>query len=1550
MQHEDEFSESSGIEIAVIGMAGRFPGANDIDAFWSNLRDGVESITAFSDDDLMARGVSSSQLDDPLYVKAVARLDGVDLFDASFFGYNPREAAEMDPQHRLFLETAWQALEDAGYDTSTYRDPIGVYGGCGVNTYLLLNLLSSGHFSDMQDISSLQGLMNGNNKDSMTTTVSYKLNLRGPAVTVQTACSTSLAAVHVACRGLLNHEADMAIAGGVWVNLVHQEGYHYQPGAILSPDGHCRAFDADAAGTVIGSGVGIVVLKRLSDALADGDTIHAVIKGSAMNNDGSAKVGYTAPSVEGQAEVVLAAQAISGISPNTISYIEAHGTGTTMGDPIEIAALTQAFRESTQRHGFCGIGSVKTNVGHLDAAAGVAGLLKTVLALEYQTLPPTLNFEKPNPQIDFASSPFYVNTVGKHWPAGMTPRRAGVSSFGIGGTNVHAIIEEAPPSVPSGPSRDWQILTLSARSGNALEAMTTRLANHLDKQQADSQPDVFLADVAYTLHVGRKRFSERAIALCSDREDAIGILRSRDPGCFLTRRVSVENPPVVFLFPGQGAQHVNMARNLYQNEAIFREEFDHCLDLLKPCFDFDLKTLLYPGMDEADQAESSIRLMQTDVTQPALFAIEYALARLWMSWGISPAAMIGHSVGEYVAACLAGVFSLEDALHLVAMRGRLLQQMEAGAMLAVMLPEAEIAPYLNVHCDLAAVNGPELCVLSGPVESIGAAESELGRKGIATRRLHVSRAFHSAMVEPMLPVFIQAVEKTGPRPPKLPFFSNLSGGWITPQEAADPGYWGRHVRGTVRFGDGLQELLSNPDQILLEVGPGETLVTLAQRHPDASPRHLVISSLPHPGKADQAQKHLYLALGKLWLGGVPVNWENFHAGERRRRVPLPTYPFERQSYWVKPGATTSGGSAATPPKIQAEKGNEPPRPSLDGWFYVPSWHRSEGAVRIPDDLLSRLAGRLIIFSDDHSLGAAFRVRLLDAGIEPIVVSTGATFRRPARDHYLVRPGERHDYDLLLRAIRDDGEEISHIFHFWSMTGSGVEPSLAESQARNFFSLFYLAQALESAPGIIAPGKKVEITVVTDQLEDVTGNESLRPEKAMLLGPCKVIPQEYSHLACRIVDIEPHSIGKRSLASLAEQILAESQADPVSSVVAYRGAYRWLQCFDPVRDASLSQPGSGKFRREGVYFITGGLGGIGLTLAEHLAETRRAKLVLLGRSPLPSREHWLRLLSDTSGGDSVRRKIEKVIHLEALGAEVLVLQTDVAIQAELEAAAAQARRRFGAIHGVIHAAGEVGSGLISAKTEAMVAQVLAPKVQGMRALQAVFKDEALDFIMLCSSLAAIAGGLSKVDYCAANAYLDATARAACRESSYPVISINWDGWREVGMAANMALPAGVGIGPREGVEVFERIVGGLTRGNGVTKPPAKPQVIVSTIDLNSRLNQTQDDLVAQPLAFDTARKQDRYPRPALQTIFKLPDSELEKSIAEIWQGLLGMDAVGVNDDLFELGGDSLLGIQLLSRVRTGFAVDLHPADFFRSPTVAGLAALVEAKLIDEIEYS
>lgn len=1523
MARPEEFPENTDLDIAIVGMACRLPGAEDIESFWRNLHAGIESINSFTDEELLACGVSPEVLKDPLYIKAGAQLKNVDLFDASFFGYTPREAAETDPQHRIFLEVAWQALEDAGYDISRYTNPVGVYAGCGVNIYLLMNLMSSGCMSDMQDISALQGLMNGNNKDSMTTTVAYKLNLRGPGITVQTACSTSLAATHVACRGLLNHEADMAIAGGVWVNLLHNEGgYLYQPGAILSPDGHCRAFDAKAAGTVIGSGVGVVVLKRLADAQAEGDTIHAVIKGSAINNDGSAKAGYTAPSIEGQAEVILAAQANAGVSADTISYVETHGTGTKIGDPIEIAALTQAFRESTDKRGFCGIGSVKTNVGHLDAAAGVAGLIKTVLALKYRSLPPSLNFEQPNPEIDFASSPFYVNTERKAWTNGSTPRRAGVSSFGIGGTNVHMVVEEAPAIISSESSQDWQTLMLSARSASALEKAVTRLQNHLTAHSEQS-----LSDVAYTLQVGRKNFSYRAIALCRDREDAVMLLQNRDEDRFMTQHVAFENRPVTFLFPGQGSQYTNMARDLYHNNntLVFRQELNRCFDLLKPHLDFDLCSILFPDNNEEDLALASARLEQTEVTQPALFVIEYALAKLWMSWGIQPTSMIGHSVGEYVAACLAGVISLEDALQLVAMRGRLLQQIDKGAMLAVMLSEDELRALKIANCDLAAINGPAFCVLSGTSAAIEAAEKRLAEQDIGCRRLHVSHAFHSSMVEPVVSVFVDLVARVELRRPKIPFFSNLSGDWITPQEAMDAGYWGRHLRGTVRFNNGLQKLLENEAQVILEVGPGETLITLAQRHPSARPEHLMVSSLPHPNKNYGAQKHLWLSLGKLWLNGLTIDWESYYAHEHRQRVSLPTYPFERQSYWIKP--EKQGGHVSHAAKAQSR--------SLNDWFYVPSWRRVDKLEY--ESFAPKTTGFYLIFKCGNGVDEALIKHLLTYGIAPVIVSAGTVFQRNNERNYTIRPDEKNDYAQLIQYFRNENKLIQHIFYFWSVTLNGEGLTQAESLSRHFFGLFYLGNALESNKSILAPNERTEITIVTNQFADVTGNEALYPEKALLTGPCKVIPQEYAYLNCRLIDVESPTPGSAAESQLVKQILAESQTDAENSVIAYRGPHRWVQFFE---SAHSSTSVVNRFKTGGVYFITGGLGGIGLTLAEYLAQKFQAKLVLLGRTPVPPRESWAEILSAPDKG-ALYQKIKSIIKLEELGAKVLALNADVAKLSELQTAVTQARHDFGAINGVIHTAGEVSGGLMFSKTEEIISRVFTPKVRGMQVLQTIFKDDSLDFMLLCSSLATIAGGLSKVDYCAANAYLDAVAHYAYRKNTYPTISVNWDSWRDVGMAASMEIPDGVGIAPKEGAEIFERIVNG----------PNIPQVIISTVDLQTRLRQTQKDLIAQPFNFTPpAQKAGKFSRPALQTIFKSPESELELSIAEIWQSLLGIEAIGVDDNLFELGGDSLLGIQLLTRVRAAFSVDLHPADFFRSPTITALAALVETKLLDEIELT
>ena len=755
------FHQFEGTEVAVIGMAGRFPGARDLATFWKNLHQGVESIRFFTEAELKASGVEPAKLQEANFVKACGDLEGFDLFDAGFFGFSPRDAAIMDPQQRVFLECAWEALEDAGYDPKNYAGAVGVFAGSGMNAYMMYNLISN------QDLINSLGRFavwtTGNDKDFLTTRASYLLNLKGPSVNVQTACSTSLVAIHMASQSLLSSECDMALAGGVTILLPQDRGYLYREGEINSPDGHCRAFDAKAKGTVFGSGAGIVVLKRLADALRDEDNIYAIIKGSAVNNDGSSKVGYTAPSVEGQARVITEALEVANVDPETISYVEAHGTGTPIGDPIEVAALTQAFRAKTTRQGFCAIGSLKTNIGHLDTAAGVAGFIKTALALRHQELPPTLHYETANPEIDFAQSPFFVNAKLSQWRDSGLPRRAGVSSLGVGGTNAHIILEEAPLREPSGKSRSWQLVLQSARSTEALDLATSDLARYL---KANTTLD--LADIAFTLQVGRRSFNHRRMLVSRDLNDAIGGLESMDPTRVLTQTTSQENQSVLFMFPGQGSQYINMGRELYEAEPVFRQELDRCFELLNPQLGIDLRELLYPCQEQVEEAASE-RLLQTAVAQPAIFAIEYALAKLWMSWGVQPAAMIGHSIGEYVAACLAGVFSLENAVSLVAERGRLMQQVPAGAMLVVSLPEEELKSLLGEDLSLAAVNGPSQCVASGSFEAVTALESYLIQQHIDCRRLHTSHAFHSKMMDPILGIFFRkgSANRTSSSPDSL---------------------------------------------------------------------------------------------------------------------------------------------------------------------------------------------------------------------------------------------------------------------------------------------------------------------------------------------------------------------------------------------------------------------------------------------------------------------------------------------------------------------------------------------------------------------------------------------------------------------------------------------------------------------------------------------------------------------------------------------------------------------------------------------------------------
>ncbi|ETX03399.1 MAG: polyketide synthase [Candidatus Entotheonella factor] len=1494
----DSNSNLNFYDIAVVGLSGRFPGATSMAAFWANLCNGVESITHFSDQELEAAGVNPALLKRPDYVKAGAAPDDIDLFDAGFFGFYPKEAEILNPQNRLFLECAWEVLEIVGYIPETYSGRIGVYAGAGLNGYLTALQATA-------DLDSFQ-VMIGNEKDFLATQVAYKLNLTGPGISVQTACSTSLVAVHLACQSLLNRECDMALAGGVTINAAYNQGYLYVEGGIMSPDGHCRTFDAKAQGTVGGSGVGIVALKRLTDAVADGDTVLAVIKGTAVNNDGAAKVGFTAPGLDGQANVITDALTMAEVEPETISYIEAHGTGTALGDPIEIAALTHAFRATTAKTGFCKIGSVKSNIGHLDAAAGVTGLIKTVLALHHQVLPPTLHFEQANPKIDFANSPFVVNTALTGWQTHGQPRRAGVSSFGIGGTNAHAILEEAPVvPVASSPSRPWQLLILSARTSTALETMTGNLQHHLQHHS-----ELNLADVAYTLQVGRKRFDHSRLLVCQTLDDTIAVLETRPPDRMLTTSQEMRFRPVVFMFSGQGAQYPDMGRELYQREPIFRDTVDKYAAYLEPHLGLDIREMIYP--DGAQRGEAAQQLSQTSYTQPALFMIEYALAQLWRSWGIEPQAMIGHSIGEYVAACLAGVLSPEDALILVAARGRLMQEQPRGDMLAVPLTEEAIQPFLDASLSVAAINGPTQCVVSGPADAMTQLESRLSEQGIEGTRLQTSHAFHSEMMTPMLESFRATVASVTLNPPQIPYLSNLTGTWMTPGQATDPTYWAQHVRQTVRFADGLDELVKEPEWILLEVGPGTTLRTLAQQYPGRETGQTVLASLPHARDSRPAMQAMLQTLGQLWCHGAAVDWNGFYAAEARRRVVLPTYPFERQRYWI------DSQPMAQAPQLEQKL-------PLSEWFSIPSWKRSK-----PLELLPQAGSpqHWLVFVDACGLGTQLVQRLQQRGQTVITVTAGDEFGQHDAFTYTLNPSEKGDYQALFRALQTGETQPNTIAYLW-----GVTPAAEVVEGTpDFYSVLFLAQAL----GERYLTDPIRMAVIANQSQAVTGEEPLVPEKSTLIGPCRVIPQEYPHITCRHIDIVLQKAQNHGTEWLVDQLLTELVTDAPDPVIAYRGQHRWAQTFEPVelgqRDSAL--------RPQGVYLITGGLSDTGLVLAHYLAQTAQAKLVLTDTMPFPDRVEWPGWLETAVAEDETRHKVEQLQAMEALGAEVIVLQADETELTQMQEAVEHARQRFGPLNGVIHIAASRGGGLMQLKSPEQAHQILAPRVIGTQILTTVLHDTPLDFLALFGSQVSVTGGFGLIDECAANAFLDAYAHSHGPQCPFPVVAIDWASWHwdqhfEQLAAGVPQLQEGIkllretyGITPDEAGEAFERI---LSSG--------QPQIIVSTQDLQTAIEQqnavTSTNVSGQ---LDTVQ-----PAAPLDRDFAAPINETEQRVAAVWQDTFGIEPIGRDDNFFDLGGHSLLAIQLISRLRDALHLDDLPlSSLFESPTVAELAAITTAR--------
>ncbi|EMI17169.1 polyketide synthase type I [Rhodopirellula maiorica SM1] len=1344
--------------IAVVGIGLRFPDAKSAPDFWKNLRDGVRSIRDYSDEDLLQAGVSQIDLDDPHYVRSGAPLEDMDRFDAEFFGFSPKEAAIMDPQHRKFLQCCWEAIEDSTHPPSQFDGSIGVFAGCGMNSYFMFNLLRNSAIRDSVGMFLLRHT--GNDKDFLTTRVSYCLNLTGPSVNIQTACSTSLVAIHNAVQSLLAGECELAIAGGSTIELPHRVGYHYRSGEVLSPDGHCRAFDENAMGTVFGSGAAAVVLRRLEDAVDDGDRIYAVIRGSAINNDGANKAGYLAPSVDQQAAAASEALAIADVDAGSIGYVAAHGTGTPIGDPIEIAALSTAFRETTERRGFCAISSVKPNIGHLDTASGVASFIAAVMAIYRGEIPPSVDFHAANSAIDFANSPFRVSKALASWETTASPRRAMVNSLGVGGTNANVILEQAPPPIQTtSPTRREQIITLSARNPHSLDEQCDRLADHLEQN-----PEVDLADVGYTLHVGREAFEHRRVLVSSDRQQAIAALRTRDSRRVFTHYADAKQNSFTFMFPGGGAQYAQMGCGLYDHEPIFRKWIDRGFETLAPLIDVDLRQLVF-NRDVSD-ADAKQQFERPGIQLPAIFLWEIATAQLWMSYGIKPTALIGHSMGENTAACLAGVIDFEDALRWVVLRGQLLQRVPAGGMMTVALPASEVAVLAGESLDLAVENGPSMCVVSGTDGALAEFAERIKTQDVESKRIPIRIAAHSRLLDPVLPEFRAFLEAVRLSPPKIPFVSNRTGTWITDAEATSADYWCEQLRHTVQFSKCLETVACDESSVFVEVGPGKILSALARQHPSIAPKRTVLSSLRHANEAIDDTTFFLSTYARMWAAGLPIDLKSQWAGETRKRISLPTYAFQQDRYWID----------ATDESVKTDKRVRKPlqkNEDFQQWFYQSKWReRTESTQPDPDG-----SGKSwLMFIDDAGIGQTMANQLRERGDKVVVVRRGDIFHPVSPSEFVIVPElGRDQYVQLAQQLSQNDFVPDRIVYLWPITKDcSYRPGSTFAMRIQEEGIIGLTLTIQAMAGIIED-TPCSVVMVANGMQSVNGDPIPFPEKATALGPVRVAPREYTNLQTLAVDI-PLPSSDQQRAAIAELLIRESAMPSSGEVRAIRGSKVFEKSLEPV---CLDQPSPNSLLRTGgTYLITGGFGGMGRSLATLLASKYQANLVLLARRPLSSS-------TTNTRSDSIQHDLRQrfVKQLESSGSKVLVATADVAHPAEMQKVLTEVKKQFPKISGIFHTAGELDDDLIATATVDSIQNALAAKVHGTQLLEAFLDHESLDFLVLCSSTSTYLGPAGQSAYVGANEFLNAFADAKSAASTAPrIVSINWGVWRDVGMGA------------------------------------------------------------------------------------------------------------------------------------------------------------------------
>ncbi len=1462
-------------DIAVIGMSIRTPGANSVFQFWDNLKNGVEPLDQFSKEELYNAGISKRALEDQNYVRSGFFLKDKEFFDASFFGYLPDEAKMMDPQIRIFHELVWNALEDAGYDPFTYQGLIGLYAGArsNINWQVYNKLVNQNDKVDSFTAAKLE------DKDFVSSLIAYRLNLKGGVYTLNTACSTSLVTINQAIKSLLSGENHIALAGGVSLKSPDKRGYFYRDGMINSKDGHTRPFDSESSGTVESEGGGVVVLKRLSEAKKDGDNVLAVIKGSAINNDGNRKVGFTAPSIDGQIDVIKMAQRMAGVSPDTIGYIETHGTATKLGDVIEFEALRQVFGDTVNKNS-CALGSVKSNMGHLDTAAGITGLIKTILCLKHRQLVPSLHFKEPNKELNYEDSPFYVNTALQDWsPAYDGPLRAGVSSFGIGGTNAHVVLEEFYSEEKTNEGVKPQVVVLSAETPQGLQNQKNNL-----KEFLLNRSEIRMENLAWTLQNGRRSFLYRTSFVADTLSSLVQELEKEDSG-YTKAVVNQEHRNIVFMFPGQGSQYLNMGKGLYETETVFKNLMDQCFEIAFSINEKDYKKILFSIDETQDQL-----INQTQNTQPLLFFFEYCLAKQLEFYGLFPNMMIGHSIGEYVAACLSGVITLEDAIRLVIFRGEMIQKIDRGTMLSVGLTEEEVQMFLGTEISIAAVNTNHSCVLSGNSEEIQGLKKQLDSLNVTNRILKTSHAFHSGMMDAIEKEFLNVIASIDFQQPEIPYVSNVTGKIITENQVKNKKYWFDHLRNTVKFYEGLKTILTTePGSIFIEVGPGKTLTSFVRQFKSKDFVYDVTNFVRHPQEVINDTAYLLSRLGKLWEIGLPIDWKKLYNDNPLHKISLPTYPFTKTKYPLGENLNTLISQKIT-------QTNTSKLEDSSKWFYTPTW-KQENLIVKPTEFVKNEC--YLFFLDDLGYGEGLISKVRTTN-QTISVRPGNEFIKENEYGYIINPEEESHYELLFDDLTERGIAIKHITHLFSL----IDNPLIASQDLGFYSLLFIAKSLLG----IEEKYHTQITIVTNGLKKVIGNEKLNGKSALVTGISLIIPQENPMTTTKCVDIRLEEDKDEVIGELYTEISCVTSS--VKSI-AYRYRNRWIESYRSIELKETNESTS-KLKHKGVYFITGGLGKLGYLYAKYLQEEYEASLILIGRS----------MLSETSPGD----KKSKRLKLLQDGGNVLYYTANIAVEEEVRLAIKNGESAFGKIDGVIHTAGS------NSKTIRKAIHLLKPKeckeqfqakLNGTNVLTKIFQSYNLDFCVFSSSLASIIGGKEFATYASANRYLDQVAQEGIIENS---ISINYDGLNFNNEDYEL------GLSKEESLLVLE---------NALSYPKIS-QLIISVSDLNTRFERwvtNTSEKLDNPISNDLESDLE-INRSNLSSIYSAPETEFEIKLSSLFEEFFGIKGIGVNDDFFELGGDSLKAMTLSNSIYKLYKVELDLKEFFLNPNIRDLAREIE----------